>query len=36
MKFTGWYGPNVLYFGDHVYSDLRVRCFAVFACCLLV
>ncbi|XP_068694165.1 5'-nucleotidase domain-containing protein 2-like isoform X3 [Montipora foliosa] len=23
MKFTGWYGPNVLYFGDHVYSDLR-------------
>ena len=25
MKFTGWYGPNVLYFGDHVYSDLRVR-----------
>ena len=23
-KFTGWYGPNVLYFGDHVYSDLRV------------
>ena len=25
IKFTGWYGPNVLYFGDHVYSDLRVR-----------
>lgn len=24
IKFTGWYGPNVLYFGDHVYSDLRV------------
>ncbi|XP_058940914.2 5'-nucleotidase domain-containing protein 3 [Pocillopora verrucosa] len=23
IKFTGWYGPNVLYFGDHVYSDLR-------------
>ncbi|XP_028415649.1 5'-nucleotidase domain-containing protein 2-like [Dendronephthya gigantea] len=22
MKFTGWYGPKVLYFGDHVYSDL--------------
>ncbi len=24
MKFTGWYGPKVLYFGDHVYSDLMV------------
>ncbi|KAL9987211.1 hypothetical protein ACROYT_G001482 [Oculina patagonica] len=23
IKFTGWYGPNVLYLGDHVYSDLR-------------
>ncbi|EDO41423.1 predicted protein, partial [Nematostella vectensis] len=23
IKFTGWYGPSVLYFGDHVYSDLK-------------
>ncbi|KAK3732901.1 hypothetical protein QZH41_012678, partial [Actinostola sp. cb2023] len=23
IKFTGWYGSNVLYFGDHVYSDLK-------------
>lgn len=23
MNFTGWFGPNVLYLGDHVYSDLR-------------
>ncbi|XP_012943195.1 5'-nucleotidase domain-containing protein 3 [Aplysia californica] len=22
QKMTGWYGPKVLYFGDHVYSDL--------------
>ena len=25
MKFTGWYGPKVLYFGDHVFSDLMVN-----------
>ena len=24
QKMTGWYGPKVLYFGDHVYSDLAV------------
>ncbi len=23
-EFTGWYGSKVLYFGDHVYSDLAV------------
>ena len=22
MKYTGWIGPEVLYFGDHMYSDL--------------
>ena len=31
IKFTGWYGPNVLYFGDHVYSDLRVS-WIVYIC----
>ena len=24
MKLTGWHGSQVLYFGDHVYSDLAV------------
>lgn len=22
LQFTGWAGANVLYFGDHVYTDL--------------
>ena len=26
-RFTEWEGPHVLYFGDHVYSDLMVRHF---------
>jgi hypothetical protein len=25
MKLTGWHGANVLYIGDHVYTDLAVR-----------
>ncbi len=24
MSFTGWNGASVLYFGDHVFSDLAV------------
>ena len=24
QELTGWYGGKVLYFGDHVYSDLAV------------
>ena len=24
-ELTGWYGGKVLYFGDHVYTDLAVR-----------
>ena len=30
-RFTEWEGPHVLYFGDHVYSDLMVRHFHSFA-----
>lgn len=25
LKLTGWRGSKVLYFGDHIYSDLAVR-----------
>lgn len=25
LKLTGWRGSRVLYFGDHIYSDLAVR-----------
>lgn len=24
LKLTGWRGSKVLYFGDHIYSDLAV------------
>lgn len=29
-RFTEWEGPHVLYFGDHVYSDLMVDVIYVF------
>lgn len=25
LRLTGWIGSKVLYFGDHIYSDLAVR-----------
>lgn len=25
LRLTEWRGPRVLYFGDHLYSDLAVR-----------
>lgn len=26
LRLTGWRGSKVLYFGDHIYSDLAVSC----------
>ena len=31
---TGWFGPEVLYFGDHVYSDLAVSIAFVLNTCI--
>ena len=36
IHMTGWKGSRVLYFGDHVFSDLAVRCpvFVVVKTCM--
>ena len=33
---TGWFGPQVLYFGDHVYSDLAVSASVLLMCVRLL
>lgn len=32
LRLTGWRGSKVLYFGDHLYSDLAVSCKACIDC----